>query len=238
MRFHTRLVFTLIVAGSLLTLKMTLADTPPLNLRDARYCEILLGTGGLIIPKEIDVYNTIGLNDCPQNLWSKMDPGQIKNETGAKIVKLNGPRHWLIDSFSGSSLIDPTVKNFGGIQMREAGILEVTQDLLHGNQPYHTHTVNRKTTSVFKAGEVEFQLVDPQGVVYFMQSYSLEKIDQSLSTLPQLGSKLSPPQGWSFRVITLTKDFFLHADNDLATVTQDEFLNTYQKSSAQAGDLF
>ena len=56
------------------------------NLRGKRYGEVMLGKGGLIAPSEFDVYNTIGLNDCPEELWSKLDSDKIKAETGAACL--------------------------------------------------------------------------------------------------------------------------------------------------------
>jgi hypothetical protein len=69
-----------------------------------------------------------------------------------------------------------------------------------------------------------------------MQSYSLEKEPQSLDTLPQLRSQLHLPKGWRYRYITLKHDFFLKAVDNMATVIQDDLLNTYQKSTAHAAD--
>ena len=44
--------------------------------RNKRYGEIILVTGG---PFRFvgHVYNTVGLNDCPQNLWDKLDTKRI-----------------------------------------------------------------------------------------------------------------------------------------------------------------
>ncbi len=100
------------------------------HLRDQRYCEVLLGSGGLIVPKKLAVYNTIGLNTCPEDLWSRITVDSVKKETGAKFVKLNGPRHWVVDNFVNSRLQNQTIRNFGGISMREAGILDVHLNML------------------------------------------------------------------------------------------------------------
>ena len=200
------------------------------DLRDKRYCEVFLGVGGLVIPKQIDVYNTIQLNDCPQDLWAKLDVDTLKTETGARFVKLNGPRHWMIDGMTNTHLVSTEVRSFGGIAMRLAGILKLSlEEMLSPPKPYRTHTVDRHTTWVYLGGQPVYQIVDDTGAVYFMQSYSLEKdATQTAATLPELGAKLSLPSGWIYRTVVLEADFNLIAADAVAIVIQDDLLNTYQ----------
>lgn len=208
------------------------------NLRGERYGEVLLGKGGILTPKEFDVYNTIGLNKCPEQLWSKLDADKIKAETGSKMVKLNGPRYWTIDGITGSSLVDPEPRDFGGIAMRLAGILELSlTDKLHAGVPYAVHKVARTTTWVFNGGKPVYQLIDPSGSVYFMQSYSVQKkTDQTMDSLAKLTADLKLPQGWRFRSVTLKKPYDLKAQDGMAYVIQDDFDNTYQRSAAKADE--
>ena len=123
--------------------------------------------------------------------------------------------------------------------MRKAGFLRVSLfDLLTSRKPYRIHHVARNSTTVFLAGQKEFQLIDPNNRVYFMQSYSLDKENQSLGSLENLASKLRLPEGWRFQVITLKKDYFLTAFNSVAEVTQDDLSNTYQMApGAMAPDF-
>jgi len=210
------------------------------DLRDQRYCEILIGKGGLILPKEFDVYNTIGLNDCPEDLWAKIDADKIKSETGAHFVKLNGPRHWMIDGMTNTTLVSTEKHSFEGLEMRLAGILKLPlEDMLRPPKPYQQLTVERHTTWVYLAGQPVFQLIDDGGNVYFMQSYSLEKdTDQTAASLTELGSRLKLPDGWSYRSVVLKADYNLTAADNKAVVTQDDLLNTYQLApGAKAGDF-
>jgi hypothetical protein len=208
------------------------------NLRGQRYGEVLLGTGGLVGPNELDVYNTIGLNDCPLDLWSKLDPAQIKTDTGAKIVKLNGPRYWVIDGLVNSTLLNTDKRTFGGIEMRHAGTIELTlQDKMSFKQPYTVHKVARNTTWLFKGGRPVYELIGPDGAVYLMQSYSVQKQNQTPDTLAKLDSQLKLDNGWKFRTLTLKNDFEVKAQDGMAYVVQDDFGNTYQKSSAKESDV-
>lgn len=229
-----------LVSAALLALFSPALAGEVMNLRDERYCEILLGKGGLLVPKEFDVYNTIGLNDCPDELWSKIDTEKIKTETGARFVKLNGPRHWMIDGMTNTTLVSTETRSFEGLDMRLAGILKLPlEDMLKPPKPYQQLTVERHTTWVYLAGQPVFQLIDDKGNVYFMQSYSLEKDkDQTAATLAQLGTMLALPAGWSFRSLVLKADYNLTALNSMATVTQDDLLNTYQLAPGATADQF
>jgi hypothetical protein len=208
------------------------------NMRGQRYGEVLVGKGGVIAPTSFDVYNTIGLNDCPQALWSKLDAQKIKAETGAKMVKLNGPRYWMIDGIRNSSLVSKQIRSFGGLQMRQAGTLELSlMDELSAGKPYSIHKVARNTTWVFDAGKPVYQLISPDDSVFFMQSYSVQKQNQDQKTLANLGSQLKLPKGWKFRSVVLKNNFDVTAANGMAYVVQDDLDNTYQRSSAGAGDV-
>lgn len=197
------------------------------NMRGKRYCEIIL-------TKTISsyaVYNTWGLNDCPEQLWSKVSISAVKKETGSSFVHLNGPRYWVIDGFKNTSLINPTIKTISGIPMREAGILHLSVMDLFKNKPYQSHVVDRKTTWVYQTGKPVFELIAPNGQVFVMQSYSVQKYPQTINTLTQLGTKLQLPKGWKFKTGVLNKPETIQAVNNKAVVVQDNFLNTYQKAS-------
>lgn len=206
------------------------ADTAPADLRGARYCETLLGkiSGELL---QIAVYNTIGLNDCPADLWAKQDVAALKAETMVDIVVLNGPRHWLVSSLAGSKLLDETPRTLGGIAMRKAGAIEFpVASLMEMQKPYVLRTIQRDSVATFRAGKTVFELVDPESHVYTMQSYSLQKEPQTEASLASLGGKLAMPTGWSFRTRTLTVDLVARAMDGKATVTTDELSNTYLRT--------
>lgn len=197
------------------------------NLRDMRYCEIILNKTLM----SYSVYTTWGLNDCPENKWAKVTVEAVKKETGTRFAHLNGPRYWVIDGFRNSSLINPAIKTIAYIQMREAGVLHLSLMDLLKSKPYRQHIVDRQTTWIYQAGKPVYELIDPQGNVFVMQSYSVAKQPQSKNSLAQLGSKLARPVGWTFKTGVLKKSEDLKAINNRAVVIQDNFLNTYQMAT-------
>lgn len=206
------------------------ADAAPADLRGARYCETLLGklSGDLL---RIDVYNTMGLNECPPELWAKQDSAALKTETMSDVVVLNGPRHWLVNSLAGSRLLDETVRTLGGIDMRKAGAIEFPVAMLMEMQkPYALRTIQRDTIATFFAGRAVFELVDAEGHVYTMQSYSVQTEPQTEASLATLGTRLKVPAGWTYRTRTLAADLVVRAVDKTATVTTDELNNTYLRT--------
>lgn len=198
------------------------------SVRGARYCEILLGhpEGASV---RIDVFNTFGLNDCPEEAWSKVDTATIAEASGAASVVLNGPRHWVVDGFVNSAFLDPTVVVLGGVEMRKAGQITLPlSEVATAGTPYLTRDIARNTTYVFEAGKSVYELVDENGRIFVMQSFSLEHEALTEGDLPSLGPKLALPAGWVFRTRTPAADFHVTAVNGVATIVQDELENTYQ----------
>jgi len=198
------------------------------NLRGARYGEIVLvKTGFFTLTGK--VYNTLGLNDCPEKEWKALSPTSIKLSHHAVAVLLNGPRCFLMDQ---ASLLKPgRVQNFGSLQARHLANVKITPAiLLKGKaKPYTENPVTRTSVFRYMKGRNVYELVSPQGTVYAMQSFSMQ-VDpkQTLSTLPTLGSRLHLPQGWKFRVVKPESDLTLEAKGK-AIVLQDELENSYQR---------
>lgn len=202
------------------------------NLRDARYCEVLAGSlrGGNVA---LDVYNTIGLNDCPDAAWRALDVAALRTALAQPVVVLNGPRHWTLDAFEAATLQSPEVRVIGGIAMRLAGRIELPLAVaMRGAAPYVLQTVRRDSRVRFDAGQRVYELTDPAGAIYAMQSYSLQMRPQTRVSLEGLGGSLTLPAGWSFRTRVLTEALRVTAEGGFATVTTDDFGNTYQRWQA------
>ena len=75
------------------------------NLSTYRYCEVfLIGGNGLTKDLNAGVYNTTSLNNstdprdsCPDEMWAKVDPENLKNQYDVLSVFKNGPRYWMYD---------------------------------------------------------------------------------------------------------------------------------------------
>lgn len=201
------------------------------EIRGERYCEILLVSVSAS-GAHVDVYTTFGLNDCPDAAWSAVDAGKVATDQGVTKAVVNGPRYWTLDRFISASFIDPTPRTIAGLEMRHAGSIDVPLSAISslGSTPYAAKTIQRNTTVQFDAGKVVYELVGPDGKIYDMQSYSVQKTAQTEADLPTLGARLTLPSGWSFHTRTLTAPLQITAIGGLATVVQDDFDNTYQQS--------
>ncbi len=198
------------------------------HLRGNRYCEI-------IVPKKLTeyaVYNTWGLNDCPAKIWNQITVDCVKKEMDTTLARLNGPRYWVIDGFENTTLINPKTKTICGLMLREAGILNINlSELLKSKSHYKQRAVTRTTTWIYQANKPVYELIDPTGTVFVMQSYSVQQTPQTEASLSQLGTQLELPDGWQFKTGVLKKTELLKAINNQAIVIQDNFLNTYQMAT-------
>lgn len=215
------------------TVPATTAAKPlavPTELRDYRYCEVIpVFQSGLTL--HVEVYNTIGLNDCPADAWAKLDAAAMAKQFGARVVKLNGPRHWVLDRIVGSgATASGKVADFGGIQMKQVATLEtkIWQGSV-GDKFYKPNEVHRNTVWIYRAGSLVHELVTPTGEVYMMQSYAqITDPGLNLAGLQDLGSRLKLPSGWTYRTRKLDADVELKADG-LAYVINDDLYNSYQR---------
>lgn len=198
------------------------------NMRNARYGEIILVTGGPIHFIG-HVYNTIGLNDCPEALWKKLDPQKLKKEFSAHTVVLNGPRYFLMDQ---TSIENPgKVVSFEGLDARYLAEVSIplTSVLRGSAQPYTETKVLRTTRYLFRKGNTLHELISPEGTRYVMQTYS-QQIDPHLTEtdLANLGKRLSLPSGWHYEVHPLDQDFVMQTSG-VAYILQDNLKNSYQR---------
>ena len=202
---------------------------PPTNLRDFQYCEVLpvfpCGDGFVT-----EVYASMSHNDCPDADWGALNAEELKNQFDMVDVRLNGPRHWVLNaiqaSAGGQTNNYDKIVSFGNIEM---SLQAQIQSAFSEGDLYTESEVLRTTTYTYSAGNEVFKLINPQGEEYIMQSYSrLVDPDQSIDDLATLGSRLHLPSGWSFQTEILQADFQVIAEG-LAFVIIDDFDNAYQK---------
>lgn len=207
---------------------MSSEPTPRLisDMRGVRYGEVLAAYArdGRF---EAEVYGTQMLNDCPQELWETLDAAAIAEDLGAVVVKLNGPRHWMLDGLGQKvAVVDPVFRDFNGLTMRRIAVVDLGDD--PSTQPYVERYVNRGAVFFFDAGSPVHELVNADGLAYVMQAYCIG-VDPTLTqeTLPALGDRLDLPAGWSFRTRILDEELVVDTSATIATVLQDELENTY-----------
>lgn len=198
------------------------------HMRNVRYGEVLA-----IFVRESDLYaevwGTQMLHDCPLEWWNSLDPENLKTELGALGIKMNGPRHWVLDGFGNKTAhIEPVIRDFNGLPMRRIATVEFKPGNKPGIAPYEERHVNRGAVFFWDAGTQVYELVRPDGEAYVMQALCTA-VDASISidTLANLGNRLQMPSGWSYRTRILDADLVVDTSDHLATVVQDEFENTY-----------
>ncbi|NLV56521.1 MAG: hypothetical protein GXY13_13015 [Acidimicrobiales bacterium] len=202
----------------------------PGGLRDVRYGEVLLLDKTDEGTFSAQVWNTLGLNDCPQAAWDALDPAAIAAERGVLGAVLNGPRHWVLDTIVNLAPPGPrTFDRFGELDMSLVATVDLGDELPDGGT-YVERRVVRDTIFRFRAGSDVYELHAPDGPTYVLQAYSrIVDADQTIDDLPRLGERLALPDGWTFTVRTLDRDLDLLSTDGVATIVQDELQNTYQR---------
>lgn len=197
------------------------------HLRYVRYCEVLV-VRKHFFSTTADVYNTLGLNDCPAEKWASLDTDKLKKEWNVAAIVLNGPRYFIMDR---NAIEKPgKVESFDGFDARLLAVLEIR---IHSNKrvPYTENGVQRQNRHVYERGKNVYELLSSDGNVYVMQSYSQE-VDKELNEagLLNLADRLKLPHGWKYRTRTLDEDLVIENVSGKACVIQDELKNTYQRN--------
>ena len=189
-----------------------------------RYGEVMLVRITESGPEAV-VYNSFPLNDCPAELWDSLDAEEIAKENGVVVALLNGPRYWLMSSIEKHAAGPQATMNFGGIEMIEQAVVKMAS---MNPAPYSVNKVDRKAVFIFDAGRPVFELVDPDGQRWVMQTWSqIVDRDLTLDDLPGLASRLHLPAGWSYQTHTLSDPLRVDTTERDAHVTQDDLTNSY-----------
>ncbi len=205
------------------------------DLRGVIYCEVWLFT----LTKDKDIagvyYNTSDLNNsadkmntCPAAMWDKVTTSSLEAQFDVLAAYRNGPRGWTMDTIE--LPVGPVVA-FDGLETRwmGQGILPKGVTLTQAHMtPYAPLKSHRKSSFTFNKGKPVFILDDPTGTPWVMQAFG-QIVDPSLTydTLKDIGAKLKPPAGWTFRVAVLDKDLTVSTPEGYNWIVQDELQNTY-----------
>jgi hypothetical protein len=198
------------------------------DVRNQRYCEIFLANGSRSLIT-LDVFNTLGLNDCPEDQWRALKPDRLKKKFHARQVVMNGPRYFMMDTIS--EVGSGEVESFDGLQARKVATFQIHPTGLggKGEPPYTEQAINRDTQYKFVKDRPIYELISSDGHTYVMQSYS-QIIDPALTQqqLSTLGSRLKLPKGWKYKERMLDSDLDMNSMGK-AYVVQDDLKNTYQR---------
>lgn len=180
---------------------------------------------------EVRVFNTQGLNLCPEAQWKALSKESVAKSFDASFILLNGPRYWVMDEIQAAgNTVNNVKESFGGIEMNLRATIQLSllKQFL-GSKHYTPNEITRTTNFIYRAGSAVYELTSPGGEVYVMQSYSqIVNPALNMKDLPVLGEQLKLPAGWSYRSRILDQDLPLIA-NGVAYVLQDNLSNSYQR---------
>ncbi|MEL6271737.1 MAG: hypothetical protein AAFR22_18160 [Chloroflexota bacterium] len=113
-------------------------DFPPEDWRGYRFCEVLvISRSGMTA--NINIYNTIGFSQCPDDVWTGLDADALAEENNTLAVGLNGPRYWLVNEVVGPAANPAEVTaTFGDLETRQVAELSLPIRQLRGMQAAYT----------------------------------------------------------------------------------------------------
>ena len=114
--------------------------------------------------------------------------------------------------------------------MRLVTSVEIPGADLDESAGYNIGLVSRDTVWIYRAGRRVYELENPDGARYLMQSFSTEKDPRlDITELRYLGERLRLPDGWQFRSYVLEKQLRLPTVDGVAEMVTDDFSNSYQR---------
>ena len=164
---------------------------------------------------------------------TRPDPTSIASQNGALFAELNGPRYWLMNSIHKVRIGPEVIRTFGGIAMILEASVFIGPSIAAAQVPFTPHAVNRHAAFIFATGRQVYELVDPGGVAWVMQTWSQTK-DSTLTQadLAGLASRLTLPSGWTYRTRTLSSPLVIATASSAAQVLQDSLANSYSEERA------
>jgi hypothetical protein len=195
------------------------------GLFNKRYCEIFAVSPATTAGFPVKIYNTIGLNDCPAEIWDALDFQAIASSEGVFVAAPNGPRRWVVDAVVGSR--PGPARDLGGLMMREVAQLTATS---LSPPPFTLTTIKRDNSWVFRKGRTIREMISPTGRRFVMQAYT-NTVDPGLNlkTINSTGSNplAAMPPGWKFRTRKLRRKLVVTADGE-AKIVRDGLRSVYQ----------
>jgi hypothetical protein len=219
--------------------------TYPPDMFNYQYCEVLLDvpTSASGFP----VFNTTGYGDCPNystltgqavidSYNATYYPGNPYGlPSGATGFILDWPRNWIYDQAvesvppgTSTYLVLDVPSSSPGVPETTFGFVGFNSDI--SGLAYIPSNVVRNATWTYYAGNQIFQLLDPSGNLYVMQSYA-RFIDpgltyENLQDVDYMTSVMGLPTGWSYGSAQLAQQFDNNSEGN-AILIQDALGNSY-----------
>ena len=126
-------------------------------------------------------------------------------------------------------------RDFSGLTARWVMWLDVPRQMRkHKSVAYKPITGKRDTQLGISKGSPAFLLDDPDGDSSCMKPASLiVDPSQTYQRLKDLGGRLTPPPGWTFRAVILDQDLILTPDDGAARITHGDLGNTHDRGEAR-----
>lgn len=251
--------YSAFLATSLFSASAALASYPvsstgpvvPANMLNYQYCETILVVPTAPAGKTQPVFNTTGYDSCSnyQNLQAQdiinsynitYPPGNPYGlPSGATSLQLNWPRNWVYNQAvegvpPGTTTYlnlfnDNTLWGFVGFNTGTSVGTAYTQSF-----------VVRDATWTYNTNSLVFELLDPTGNLYVMQSYA-RFIDPSLTyddlqDVAYMTSVMGLPPGWSYGIKQLTQQF-ANVSTGNAVIVNDKLGNSYMMVNPSLSSL-
>ena len=200
------------------------------NLRGYRFEEIDLFARDVIKKVlYVSIYNTTGQNagddtrdSAPQSFAEHVDPKKIAKKFQAIAAKTSPPRYWTMDWLADRV---GSVRNFDGLDAAWMGNGMASESRLSAKPPpeaYRTAPFPRTAIEGFKKGTKVYLLDDPKGHTWVLAAYTAGGAPNGTGDLDSLAERITLPQGWKFRSVTLDHELVLESKGGFAAATQDD----------------
>lgn len=176
------------------------------------------------------VYNTTGCGPCPDEEFTAIDVEALAAERGCDLVWRNPRRFWMMDVLTIDLVGEPAA--FGGVPFNLVAKMHMPAGFDPGRDQsafaYHQTQIHRVNVYEFVAGRPVYLLRSPDEVTWVMQTFT-DHVDHDLTEagLSSLAERLALPDGWRFRMVTLSQDLAI-TTTGVANILPDDLANMYQ----------